>query len=68
MKRERFLSGLRHWCRKNGISFRIDTIAGKGSHVKVYAGERATIVKQGELSPIYVQLVLKQLGLPKTIV
>lgn len=65
MKRERFLSDLRHWCQRNGRAFRVDTVAGKGSHVKVYVGDRSTIVKAGELSPVYVQLVLKQLGLPK---
>ncbi len=43
----------------------MDTVAGKGSHVKVYAGTASTIVKEGELSPIYVEVVLKQLGIPK---
>jgi hypothetical protein len=65
MKREQFLSALRRWCRTNDRAFRVDTVAGKGSHIKVYVDDRGTIVKGGELSPIYVQLVLKQLGLPK---
>jgi hypothetical protein len=65
MKRERLLSALRHWCRRNDRPFRIDTVAGKGSHIKVYVGHKATIVKAGELSPLYVQLILKQLSLPK---
>jgi hypothetical protein len=43
----------------------VDTVAGKGSHVKVYVDGRATIVKSGELSPVYVGVVLKQLGIPK---
>ena len=59
MKREQLFAALRRWCRKNGRSFRIDTVGGKGSHVKVYVDGAATIVKAGELSPIYVGLVLK---------
>jgi hypothetical protein len=63
---EQFLSALRRWCRKNGIAdFRVVAERGAGSHVKVYANGRETIVKDGELSPVYVQVVLKQLGLPK---
>ena len=65
MKRERLLPALRHWCRRNHQSLRVDTVGGKGSHIKIYLGGRATIVKAGELSPVYVQLVLKQLGVPK---
>jgi hypothetical protein len=65
VKREQFFSDLRRWCRKSGHSFRIDSVAGKGSHVKVYIGGKATIVKAGELSPVYVGIVLKQLGIPK---
>lgn len=65
MKREQLLSALRRWCRCNGRSLRIDTVAGKGSHIKVYVDGKATIVKDGELSPIYTQLILKQLGIPK---
>ena len=65
MKREQLFSALRRWCRKNGRTFRVDTVAGKGSHVKVYVDKAATIVKSGDLSPIYVGVVLKQLGLPK---
>ena len=65
MKREQLLSALRRWCRKNGRSFEVDVVGGKGSHIKVYIDRVGTIVKDGELSPLYVQLVLKQLGLPK---
>ena len=56
MKREQLLSALRRWCRRNGRALRVDTVAGKGSHIKVYVGGKATIVKSGELSPVYVQL------------
>ena len=65
MKRERLLSALRRWCRRNGHSLRIDTVAAQGISHKIYLDGRASIVKEGELSPIYVQLILKQLGIPK---
>ena len=66
MNRERLLSAIRKWCRKNEVRFVADTIGGKGSHIKVYVGtERRTIVKSGELSALYVDMVLKQLGIPR---
>lgn len=65
MKRDQLLSALRKWCRRNGRSLQVDTIGGKGSHIKIRIGGAATIVKGGELSPLYVQVVLKQLGIPK---
>lgn len=68
MKRAQFFTRLRRWCRENGRSFRIDTVAGKGSHVRLHVGSVSTIVKDGELSPVYVQLVMKQLDLPKDLI
>jgi hypothetical protein len=66
MKREQLLSAIRKWCRKNDTDFAANTIAGKGSHVKVYVGtDRWTVVKSGELSSLYVDMVLKQLGIPR---
>lgn len=65
MTRDQFLSCLRRYCRKNGLAFRIDSERGKGSHVRVFVGDRSTIVKAGELKPHIVGLLLRQLGLPK---
>ena len=66
MKRERLLSEIRRWCRKNDVAFRMSAVGGKGSHMRVYVGsDRVTTVKSGDLSPIYVGLVLKQLGIPE---
>jgi hypothetical protein len=66
MKREQLLSAIRKWCRKNDVAFSSDAVAGKGSHIRVYIGSsRTTIIKSGELPPGYVNLVLKQLGIPK---
>jgi hypothetical protein len=38
---------------------------GKGSHVRLTVNGRTTTIKSGELSPAYVALLLKQLGLPR---
>jgi hypothetical protein len=65
VKREQLFAALRRWCRKNGRTFHVDTVGGKGPHVKVTIDTTSTIVKHGELSPVYVGLVLKQLGLPR---
>lgn len=65
MKREKLIKRIRRWARDHDLSLEIDEIAGKGSHVRVFVGSKSTIVKHGELSPSYIDLVLKQLGIPK---
>jgi len=65
VKRDRFLSQLRRYCRKSGLPLTIDVDHGKGSHMAVAVAGRRTIVKSGELKPGYVALLLKQLGLPR---
>ena len=55
MTRGQFLRRLRKYCRKFGLSISVEESRGKGSHVTV---------EVGELSPIYIKLVLRQLGLP----
>lgn len=64
VKRARFLSLIRRYCRKNRLVLRLDEGRGKGSHITVEVGRRRTIVKSGELRPGYIALLLKQLGLP----
>ena len=64
MKRDRFLSRLRRYGRKNDLAITVDLRKGKGSHAIVRIGGRKTTVKSGELKPGYVALLLKQLGLP----
>ena len=45
------------------LEFRVDKAAGKGSHYRVYLGNRFTIVQSGELTPVMMKLIRKQLGL-----
>lgn len=62
MKRDDLIRALRRYARKEGLSFAVDTGRGKGSHYTVALGERFTIVQSGELSPLMVQRICKQLG------
>lgn len=64
MTRGQFLRRLRKYCRQLGLSVSVEESRGKGSHVTVEGADRRTIVKGGRLSPIYIKLVLRQLGLP----
>ncbi len=65
MKRDQFVRRVRKYCRKHGLIVSVDAARGKGSHVTVQIGDRRTIVKDGELAPGYVRLILRQLGLPE---
>ncbi len=56
---------LRRHCRKHGLDVSVDAARGKGSHVTLRVADRRTIVKDGELAPQYVRMVLRQLGLPE---
>ncbi|MDO9415769.1 hypothetical protein [Pararhizobium sp.] len=63
MTREQFLRELRHLARARSLDLKIIVNRGKGSHYRITLGDRATTLKSGELTPAYVQLVRKQLGI-----
>ncbi|MFO1152533.1 MAG: hypothetical protein U1E42_02545 [Rhodospirillales bacterium] len=65
MTRQKFLAKLRRFCRSSGQTLLIEPARGKGSHARVTVDGKTTTVKSGELTPAYVQLLLKQLGLPR---
>ena len=65
MKRQQFLRELKKWCRRNEVDFDWKPGEGKGSHGTVYVGPKKTVVKNGELTPTYIEVVLDQLDLPK---
>ena len=56
---------LRRYCRKHGLTVSVDAARGKGSHVTLRVADRRTIVKDGELAPGYIRMLLRQLGLPE---
>jgi hypothetical protein len=64
-KREKLISAIRKWCRKNGTVFALDREGGKGSHYKVTVEARWTIIQSGEILPRHVDTILAQLGIPK---
>jgi adenylate cyclase class IV len=65
MKRAQFVRRLRKYCRNRNLTVSVDAARGKGSHVTLRVADRRTIVKDGELAPGYVRMVLRQLGLPE---
>ncbi|MDI6025475.1 type II toxin-antitoxin system HicA family toxin [Corticibacterium sp. UT-5YL-CI-8] len=63
MKREQFLRELRKLAKDRDKDIEIFNDRGKGSHYRVKLDGRMSTVKSGELSPAYLRLVKKQLGL-----
>jgi restriction endonuclease S subunit len=63
MKQEALIRELKKLAKASGKDFSVNKARGKGSHWKVYVGDRQTIIKGGELSPGYCRIVKKQLGL-----
>ena len=53
--------------RERGVSVRIDTERGKGSHVTLYYGSRFTIVKdrRKDIGPGLLSSMIRQLGLER---
>jgi hypothetical protein len=66
VKREAFLRVLRHEAIASGLEFRVDKSAGKGSHYRVYVGRRFSTVQSGELTPVMMKVIRKQLGLARS--
>lgn len=62
MKREALVRELRKLARISGKAFEVVPDRGKGGHWRVHFGDRFTVIKSGELSPTYVRLIRKQLG------
>ena len=63
MKREALVRELRKLARLSGRAFESVPDRGKGGHGRVHFGDRFTIIKSGELTPTYVKLIKKQLGI-----
>ena len=62
MKRDDLIRAIRRYCRTRGLRFEVDERTGNGSHYKVKAGERRTIV-QYKLNPHIFRMILKQLDI-----
>jgi hypothetical protein len=63
VKRDDLVRELRRIAKAKGLPpLEVTENRGKGSHIRVKLGNRRTIIKSGELTPLYVRLVKKQLG------
>ena len=62
-----FIGKVRDIGRDRGVSVRIDTTRGRGSHVTLYYGRRFTVVKdrRKELAPGLLSAMIRQLGLSR---
>ena len=63
MKDREFLRRARRYARRHRLEFEFDPTRGKGSHGKVYLGERTTIIPQGEIAPGTLSSILRDLGI-----
>ena len=63
MKREQFLRLLRAEAKQLGLEFQLDKSAGKGSHYRVRVGRFLSTVQSGDLTPLHVRKIRKDLGL-----
>ncbi|RFB95209.1 hypothetical protein B5K11_09660 [Rhizobium leguminosarum bv. trifolii] len=64
MKREQLIRELRKIARDTGMEApEIFEDKGKGSHCRVKFNGKLTTIKSGELTPGYVRLIKKQLGI-----
>jgi mRNA interferase HicA len=62
-----FVKRVRTSAKRNGLSCRLDSSRGKGSHATLYLGDRFTIVKdrKKEIGPGLLASMLSDLGLTK---
>lgn len=63
MKRDQFIRELRKIAKDQNKELEIYEDKGKGSHYRIKFNGRLTTLKSGELTPTYVRLVKKQLGI-----
>ena len=62
MTRDALIRELRKIAKAKGLDFEVFTNKGKGSHYRVTLGDKWTTIKSGELTPGYVKLLKRQLG------
>ncbi|MCW4114025.1 hypothetical protein NPA31_003475 [Aurantimonas sp. MSK8Z-1] len=62
MKREALLRELRKIARERGLALTVIADRGKGGHIRVNLGERMSTIQSGELTPLHVRTILRQLG------
>ena len=63
MNSRRFVQRVRKYARRLELDFDFDPRTGKGSHGRIWLGERLTTVKHGELSKGLVRKMLRDLDI-----
>jgi len=63
MKRDALIREIRDIARKQGKPFDVFTGKGKGSHYRIIFDGRMSTIQSGELSPLMVRTIKKQLGI-----
>ena len=63
MNKEQFIRRVRRYARRNDLDCHFYPAWGKGSHGRLFVGERFTTVQDGELTPPMVSTMLRQLGI-----
>lgn len=62
MHSRQFIRRMRRYARRHGLAFEYDPRRGKGSHGRLWLGERLTTIKHGELGKGLVHKMLRDLG------
>jgi len=60
-----FIRRARRYARSNGLDYRFEPTRGKGSHGRLWVGDRFTTVRHGELKPGTLRNMLRQLRIMK---
>ncbi len=60
-----FIRRARRYARSNSLEYRFEPARGKGSHGRLWVGDRFTTVRHGELKPGTFRNMLRQLEIAK---
>jgi len=66
MNRQQFIKRLKRLSKKTGMAVRVDSKTGKGSHGRVYYGDKFTTVVDHEIGTGLLNAMLKQLDIKKS--
>lgn len=61
MRRDALIRALRKYARKQGLTLEVDEGSGKGSHYRARLDGAVTTIQSGELTPLHVERICKQL-------
>jgi hypothetical protein len=68
VKRDALVRALGRYAAKKNLPFELDKAGGKGSHYRLRLGDAVTTVQSGELTPLLVNRICKQLGVDPAVI